>query len=257
MEEQKKNIWTDFKNELGYVNASAQYIELVCRIAVAEHGHELHGSNLSVEAKKYGLSVSVLPEDIESRIASNYIIQIHSCIEAFLNNFQNLTGSPVNNINENDVYNPNKENRLHWVMRHSIPVQTDRDKELYYICDYYRLLRNVIIHKGKITTDYKAAYSKVKNMDTGRLNALNGLEKICFDDQVLFSRAAHDLLERIFKDSKYDWDLILKSEEERIKEFTKSYDNNPDRINKHINNYLRRYYPIPEDGISFTIERKK
>ena len=73
---ERRNIWTEFNNELGFSTASIQYIELTQRIAVKEHEIDLNGSEIIDTAKQYGLSVSELPNNIKLRIASNYIIQI-------------------------------------------------------------------------------------------------------------------------------------------------------------------------------------
>ncbi len=243
---ERKNIWTEFKNELGFTTASIQYIELTCRIAAEEHKTDLSGQSIVDIAKKHGLSISMLPKDIQSHIASNYIIQIHSCVERFLTKFQGLVGSPMQNL----IYNSERDgNKLKWIMKHALSETNVQYKKLYDICNYYRLLRNTIIHKGEDSNELRSAYSNVQKADKGKLNAINKIEDLCFDDQVLFARSARSLLERIYTQSNYDWKKIIDHEQQKIKEIELRYQNDKDQQMLHINNYLKRFYPIPKSGV--------
>ena len=87
------NIWTSFKNELGFATASIQYSELSFRVLNAEHKEEIKGRSLAEFARKYSLSVSTAPDDMGIRLIGNYIIQIHSCVERFLYSYHGLVGS--------------------------------------------------------------------------------------------------------------------------------------------------------------------
>lgn len=243
---ERKNIWTEFKNELGFTTASIQYIELACRIAAGEHNSDLSGSSIVDTAKKHGLSVSMLPKNIQSRIASNYIIQIHSCVERFLTEFQGLVGSPIQNL----VYSSERGgNKLKWIMKHALSKTDAQDKELYDICNYYRLLRNAIIHKEEDSNEFRIAYSIAKSIDTGKLHAINKIDDLCFDDQVLFARSARSLLERIYTQSNYDWERIIDYETQTIKAIKLRYPNDKDKQIVHITNFIKRFYPIPNTGV--------
>lgn len=241
---ERKNIWTEFKNELGFTTASIQYIELTCRIAAEEHKTDLSGQSMVDIAKKHGLSISMLPKDIQSRIASNYIIQIHSCVNRFLNDFKQLVGSPVYQLEC-----PKKEDILTWTANKSLLKKTENDKILINICNYYRLLRNAIIHKGEDSNELRIAYSNAKKAKTGKLKAINKIEDVCFDDQVLFARSARSLLERIYTQSNYDWKKIIDHEQQKIKEIELRYQNDKEQQMVHTNNYLKRFYPVPKSGV--------
>ena len=179
-----ENIWTKFTKEIGYATSSIQYIELASRIAYKNEIENIKDGKIIELAKEYGLSLSCFPEDITSCIASNYIIHIQSCVESFLMDFKGLVGSPVY---LKDDYNPEKTNRLKWTIDHAQIAQTDEVKDLYNICNYYRLLRNKFVHPGKQSQDLKNAYSLLRNFEKGKLKALADIDTICFDDQVLFS----------------------------------------------------------------------
>lgn len=156
------NIWTQFKNELGYVTASIQYTELALRMSKGEHSSELAPTNIVKTAKQYGLSVSAIPEDFGRRIVGSYIIQVHCCVENFLDNFHKLVGSPTYKLS----YDRNKDDHLHWTMKNALGTHSV-DYDVYYrICNYYRLLRNEIIHfDGKEDASLKAAFSLISRTE--------------------------------------------------------------------------------------------
>lgn len=53
------NILTELKNELGYANATNQYIELAARTFQLDHGND----NLQKQAGMVEISIATLPED--------------------------------------------------------------------------------------------------------------------------------------------------------------------------------------------------
>ncbi len=90
-----ENLLSVFKKELGYVNATNQYVELSIRITEKEHSLDLR-NNLQGLAQSVNLNVSTLTEDYMCRISKSYIVNIHSCLENFLKSFKHLPGSPTN-----------------------------------------------------------------------------------------------------------------------------------------------------------------
>ena len=124
-------------------------------------------------------------------------------------------------------------------------------KLLYYVCNYYRLVRNEIVHSGNGSNELRQAKSQLNNIDEelvksgvcGRLKAPNDLKDLSFGDQVLFSRAARTLCERIYKDSKYDWDSVLAHHRNAIFSFIRA--NDPEgKKQARITNFLSQIYPI-------------
>lgn len=246
------NIWTSFKNELGFVTASIQYSELSFRVLNTEHKEEINGRFLAEFAKQYNLSISLVPDDMGLRLVGSYIIQIQSCVERFLINYHRLIGSP---IYREKYDSKNDGNYLKWTMEHSLADHTKEYEEQYRICDYYRLLRNEIIHYDeKNSPALKAAYSLVQNVSQDKLHAPNSITSICFDDQVLFARSAKQLVEAIYSKSNYNWEVILAEHKDELTSIVGSCKHDQIKSKKKIENYLRRLYPIPSGGIEVALK---
>lgn len=245
------NILTELKNELGYANVTNQYIELAARTFQLDHGSD----DLQERAEMVNLSIATLPEDYLKRIANSYIIGVHSCVEHFLLQYRLLPGSPVRGQRysaEDD------DNRLKWVLNICYGNRVPRDvKQLYFICNYYRLVRNEIVHCGTGRVELRQAKTELSNLTDdlvisnirGRLNAPNDFTNLNFDDQVLFSRAARTICDRIYKDSKYDWNAILENYRATINGFILSNDSEGKR-KARIFNFLSQLYPVNKNDSS-------
>lgn len=240
------NILREFCDDLGYINVTNQYIELAARYYENEHGNE----SVKDEARNVNLSLTELPEGYRARVARGYLIGVHSSFEKFLNTFKELTGNPTEKVNR---YDPHiDKNELHWVLKacygNNRPPEVS---EYYHICNYYRLTRNHSVHGGSLSSEYRMARAQVANLDrsllksgmSDNLRAPNGIEALNFDDQVLFSRAARALAERIFKDSTYDWNEILEQNRSLLKEVTHTVCDNMPKRNTKIINFLAQTYP--------------
>lgn len=248
------SIWTSFKKDLGYATASIQYIELSRRIADDVHGCMLEGKSIRDAARQYGLSVSELPEDFSLRIAKSYIIQVHSCVERFLENFRHLIGSPTYGLEIEK-----KDNLLHLTLQ-KVPIPVEKSKEynqLFRICDYYRYVRNEIVHSGEAGIGLRQSYGALSGFRDDKLNAPNMIDCICFDDQVLYARSARTLLEAIYFRSQYDWPLIVEKNKAKIKTITQKCLNESEKTTQKIQYYLRQSYPIPPTGIPDLLELLK
>lgn len=247
-----KSIWTLFKRELGYTTASIQYVELSRRIADDTQGGILKGNSIRDAARQYGLSVSELPEDFGMRIAKSYIIQVHSCVERFLEDFHHLIGSPTYALE----YDREKDNLLHWTIQNALS-STETSKEynqVYRICDYYRYVRNDIIHFGAAKSGLRQSYGALSGFRDETLNAPNMIDSICFDDQVLFARSARTILEAIYFESQYDWPLIIEKNRTELRRITQKCLDKPEKTTQKVQNYLRQSYPIPQAGIPDLLE---
>ena len=246
-----RNIWTSFKKELGYTTASIQYVELSRRIA-DDRGSILKGSSVRSTAKQYGLSVSELPEDFSLRIAKSYIIQVHSCVELFLENFRHLIGSPTYALE----YDRQMDNLLHWTTLNALgPAASSKEYDLLYrICDYYRFVRNDIVHSGEVAKGLRKSFSALAGFRDEKLNAPNMIDSICFDDQVLYARSARTLLEAIYFQSQYDWPLIVENNKVELRRITQKCSHNPEKTMQKVKNYLQQSYPIPQSGIPGPLE---
>lgn len=145
-----------------------------------------------------------------------------------------------------------KRNKLHWTMELALKG-TAHSKEystLYKVCDYYRHVRNAIVHTGMGKEGLNEAFGTISGIHVERINAPNKIERICFDDQVLFARSARSLLEAIYHQCQYDWQEVQAYHIDSISRITKKCKNDPHKANQKTLNYLRRLYPIPEEGIT-------
>ena len=244
------NIWNELKKEVGYVNVTNQYIELAKRY----YQKECRAENLQSSARQVDLNISQLPESYETRISKGYIVNIHSCIERFLSAFKDLQGSPT----KEKGYKPEiDKNRLKWTLKHCYGSIDGDIRDLYNVCNYYRLVRNKIVHGGNQDTEIKTAYNNLLHISEGlllskmscNLEAPNEMNNIGFDDQVLFSRAVLRLCGRIYKDSKFDWIEIIEYNKETIKKIISKDRSCEVRRNNKIIKFLRQTYPIKEEDI--------
>ena len=207
-----ENLLSVFKKELGYVNATNQYVELSIRITEKEHSLDLRNS-LQGLAQSVNLNVSTLTEDYMCRISKSYIVNIHSCLENFLKSFKHLPGSPTN-ITE--TKKTSEDDWLEWTLNIAFSSIENDIKNDIGICEYYRLVRNCIVHSGESSSTLKSKRALIKTTDNPRLNAPNGLDSLTFDDQVLFSRAAYNVAKYIFNNSQYDVNAIIEANRESL-----------------------------------------
>lgn len=200
-----ENILKAFKNELGYVNATNQYVELSVRLTDKRYNSDLR-CDLHALAQTVGLNVSALTEDYMVRISKSYIVNIHSCFENFLKNFKTLPGSPTNITANKKVQ---EESLLKWTINIAFNDIDEEIKNNIRICEYYRLIRNVVVHNGELSSEAKSIRASIRCDDNSRLKAPNDISSLTFDDQVLFSRAAFNVAKYIFNNCYYDINAII------------------------------------------------
>ena len=80
--------------------------------------------------------------------------------------------------------------------------------------------KKILWQSGKAAFIFSIGISNIR----GHLNAPNNFTNLNFDDQVLFSRAARTICDRIYKDSKYDWNVVLENYRTKINSFILSND---------------------------------
>ena len=236
-----ENILSAFKNELGYVDATNQYVELSVRMAEKEHGSDIK-NDLQGLAQSVNLNVSALSEDYMCRISKSYIVNVNSCLENFLKSFRHLPGSPTN-ITE--IKKTKEDDWLEWTLNIAF-LSIDNDiKNDVYVCEYYRLIRNHIVHNGESSSPLKSKRALIKTTDNPRLNAPNGLDSLTFDDQVLFSRAAYNVAKYIFNNSQYDINAIIKANRERLIDLIKPFQEpgSHSRATKKVKYFIGLSYP--------------
>lgn len=235
------NILSAFKDELGYVNATNQYVELSVRIIEKDYDSVLK-NDLKGLAKSVNLNVSHLSEDYMCRISKSYIVNVNSCFENFLKSFRHLPGSPTNITK---VKKTSEDDWLEWTLSIAFSNIENDIKNDVIICEYYRLIRNSIVHNGEFSAAMKNKYALIKFTDNPRLNAPNGLNSLTFDDQVLFSRAAYNVAKYIFNKSQYDIDTIVEFHKENLIDVIKHFQepSSHPRAAKKMKYFIGLLYP--------------
>ena len=236
-----ENIFSAFKNELGYVNATNQYMELSVRMTEKDHG-EILKNNLQGLAKSVQLNVSALAEDYMCRISKSYIVSVNSCFENFLKSFRHLAGSPTN-ITE--IEKTSEDDWLEWTLNVAFSsIENDINNDVI-ICQYYRLVRNCIVHNGAASAALKNKYALIKTTDNSKLNAPNSLDSLTFDDQVLFSRAAYNVAKYIFNKSQYDINTIVEAYKGNLIDLIKHFQepSSHSRAAKKMKYFIGLLYP--------------
>lgn len=236
-----ENVLSAFRNELGYVNATNQYVELSVRITERDHGSDLK-NDLQRLAQSVNLNVSTLAEDYMCRISKSYIVNVNSCLENFLKSFRQLPGSPTN-ITE--IEKTKEEDWLEWTLNIAFSSIENDIKNDVLVCEYYRLVRNCIVHNGESSATLKNKRTLIKTADNSRLNAPNGLDSLTFDDQVLFSRAAYNVAKYIFNNSQYDINVIIEANKKSFIDLIKPFQEPRahSRATKKVKHFICLSYP--------------
>ena len=236
-----ENLLSTFKNELGYINATNQYVELSVRITERDYESTLR-ENLQGLAKSVNLNVSNLAEDYMHRISKSYIVNVHSCFENFLKSFKCFPGSPTN---ISSITKNNDDDWLEWTLGIAVPVKRNEIKNDIIICEYYRLVRNCVVHNGTISAEMKNKRSLISTSTNSRLHAPNDVNSLTFDDQVLFSRAANNVANFIFKNSQYNICAIVEAHKENLLNLVKPYQELTARsiAVKKMKRYISLLYP--------------
>ena len=237
----RENLLSVFKKELGYVNATNQYVELSIRITEKEHGSDLK-NDLRGLAQSVNLNISTLTEDYICRISKSYIVNIHSCFENFLKSFKLLPGSPTNITKSTKT---KEDEWLDWTLNIVFSNIDSVVKNDVVICEYYRLIRNCIVHNGESSAAIKSKYALIKTTDNPRLNAPNGLDSLTFDDQVLFSRAAYNVAKFIFNNSQYDINAIIEAHRKSLIDLIRPFQESSSHLRavKKIKYFIGLLYP--------------
>ena len=200
----------------------------------------------SAKKKTTNLNVSTLTEDYMCRISKSYIVNIHSCLENFLKSFKHLPGSPTN-ITE--IKKTSEDDWLEWTLNMAFSSIENDIKNDIGICEYYRLVRNCIVHSGESSSTLKSKRALIKTTDNPRLNAPNGLDSLTFDDQVLFSRAAYNVAKYIFNNSQYDVNAIIEANREILNDLIMPFQEpgSRSRATKKVKYFIGLSYPELKD----------
>lgn len=171
---------------------------------------------------------------------------VDSCLENFLKSFKHLPGSPTN-ITE--IKKTSEDDWLEWTLNMAFSSIENDIKNDIGICEYYRLVRNCIVHSGESSSTLKSKRALIKTTDNPRLNAPNGLDSLTFDDQVLFSRAAYNVAKYIFNNSQYDVNAIIEANREILNDLIMPFQEpgSRSRATKKVKYFIGLSYPELKD----------
>ncbi len=253
-----KNILNEFKIIMGSANVTNQYVELQKRYFESHYfDQNSTPGNLEETSKRYGLNLSSLYDKhkIDTNISNSYILNIHASFTYFIDQYCELPGFPFGG-------NTEKIDSLTWIVSNLYAKESDRPDDMqvwYEICNYYRLVRNKIVHmknKKQLTHELEVSHERIhRNICKypvwkdfcGALSAPNKIANISFDDQVLFSKAALYMAIHIFENTKYNLHKHAEAERSSIYDLICKYKKNPERKYSILKTYFSRIYPIKEN----------
>lgn len=249
----ENDIYKNFKATLGKFCATCQLTELSVRYFQANYDSLVASPNgLNGICQQY--HVLLADSDIERvlpNIPLSYIIYIQACFEDFVISYcQLLKKYGVNEYIERDSSESALECLCNNIYGKKLPVDI---KPIYKLCEYYRLVRNKVMHKH-INDDLSKKFKMVSQIkyDTltniyGELNAPNPFTRISFDDFILFSKSCLQLAQYIHNTINLDYLKLLQSADEDERKQIKQWKNlTPERKNDAIKNYIRQRYRCDE-----------
>lgn len=134
---------------------------------------------------------------------------------------------------------------MEWTLSIAFSSIENNIKNDVFVCEYYRLIRNHIVHNGESSATIKNKRALIKTEDNSRLNAPNDLDSLTFDDQVLFSRATYNVARYIFNNSQYDINAIIEANRESLIDLIKPFQDPGahSRATKKVKYFIGLLYP--------------
>lgn len=129
--------------------------------------------------------------------------------------------------------------------------------ELYMLCNYYRGVRNISVHsldmkkQGITVADLNPYYEKIIDK-LSKLDAPNDIDKLNFDDFIMYTRAAKELARIMFDNLEYDLNKIVDSFESKK---YNGFKNNKVRLRKSINEQLKMDFNLNDNDLQTCIDK--
>ncbi|MFV0577488.1 MAG: hypothetical protein ACK5NU_02355 [Fusobacterium ulcerans] len=233
------NPYNDLKKVLGKCDARNEYIELILR----EFEEEKDKKNLKELSEKHEIKLDTFDfDELKKKNINNYILTVHLCFEEYLNKINNL-GKEIgknwkNKKNEGSLLEHIKEN----------VDFNEKMIDLFEICEYYRMVRNVYLHNGKSKEISLEKYREIrkKNFPEIKEEVPNDILNLSFYDFIFFTVAVKKLGKLIYFNLKYDLEKIKKNLDVTYKKFNK-LKNNEKRLESSIEMELKTCYNISNE----------
>ncbi len=249
----EKSFYNKFKQDLGVSDAINEYIEVLLRQFESSPHDERSFQSI---ASGFGIRVNdVSPQTAIQKIREYYIITVYQVFEDFLSQMHSF-------LKRYGEYKENKDKSISMLQNiHVNLIGMRRTSETpylcYLICDYYRLVRNLCAHTDNIDKVEKAYQKLAERRDEieilfQQLQAPNKYGNICFDDFILYSRAAKELAEMYTENIVYDVDKIVDNFD--IKRL-RVYKNNPVRLRKTIETEIKFNFCMKPEIIKNVIDK--
>lgn len=245
----EKQIYNRFKSRLGEYCSVCQFIELTTKCFDSNYSSILQNTcDFWALCSENG--VSLASNDLEkavTHVPQTYILIIHTCFEEFLQNlYQELKKTSLNSFSEKK----DGESYLECVYKN---VRTkNRPKTIdvsFQLCEYYRLVRNYIVHQNinikTVKAKYKAVsdlYASISTKRYGKLHAPNLPQKLSFDDFIFFSKSCLEISTYLHESLKLDYFKILKTASNKTLYKWKNQTEERRRIS--IQKYIQHYYRL-------------
>lgn len=193
--------YNKLEKELGFNDAANEYIEVFLRniesLSLSESEFQLLAEKAGIKVNNYDVTQAA------SQIRKSYIIAVYKAFESFMIDLDTQAKKYAVSYSKKE----DGESLLKCLYKNFLDISKKNEASycLFLICDYYRLIRNYYAHKENIS-DIENAYKRlVEHVEDvkeifGNLNVPNSLDKISFDDFILYSRAVKKLA-KIFSSS--------------------------------------------------------
>ena len=243
----QKNIYNELKTSLGESDAQCECIEVFLRIAEEQYNES---DSFNLLAKEYGVTVNNISTSEACNLArKGFILSVHRLFEVFLIKLMEI----MKTMGFYGSFEPkDKESKLKCIYKRVFDMSRHNDENytLFLLCEYYRLIRNTQAHNSDDKEKLEKTYIELKNqIKRGpssvnlKLDAPNSLEKLGFDDFILFSRAVKKLSRNLFCEIDFDENKVA---ELYSIEKLKKVKTNKERVCQIIRSDLRMQYYLSE-----------
>lgn len=234
---------------LGESDAAVEWIEVSVR--EIQRVNEIHGGN-AVKKLAVNHNVYVHPidlADLHSRCARLQVIAVYQQIEYFLRSFRKTHPRQVE-------YTRNADEDSLTATLVAFKVRPEQVGQLEVdLFQYYRVVRNLIMHdpEGDQAKTHKRTckglQARVKKSPYGTLEAPNPIDKLCFDDFVIFTRICKQLAANLCTiTNPTDDELTAYAlNNSSLMKKVRSLSNNRQRREKAVACFFRERYSIPAD----------
>ena len=245
--------YREFKSHAGKVSAIHEVIEL----AVREFENAARDSGDAEEylkrtADRHALHVhfTQLP-DIVAKTIQLHIVNVHEAFERFLDAFRRECIATL----DLDWKDYEKRSTLYVILQNIFGSQQSAREQIGVmaidLCDYYRLVRNHVIHADLRTEDLEKEFRNVEKYQAKAAEtyaklglAPNRAAAVTRDDFHLFIRVAQDVAWRLCQKARPTDDQIMKVISDKIRMFENRWPGDSDRVGRAVAVLIQKQYGL-------------